>query len=292
MTGLVDGRVRARPPPTAPLQSSPIRVGRPLGHARSRATEGDLICDSLRKAAGAGRDHRHDNDACRVSRWQEAEVLCLNVTETSDGTFISPSRQPLSVRAFLRSHHEARRGGLFPQLSVDGSVTTLLDGLYFANGLTVTADESRWCSPRPRGRRQSKYWLGPQAGLPIAGSTPAGLPGQHLLPVPTAGSGSRWSPCRTPRPNGSRPGASDPKTPVASARPAQPKIRPQVWVLAFDADSGAVVPGVQMTHPNSGAVTRGEVESAGQLGCRPSPFRRWPTPTWATWANSDFSTPR
>lgn len=44
----------------------------------------------------------------------------------------------------------------------------------------------------------------------------------------------------------------------------QPKIRPQVWVLAFDADSGVVLTGVRATRPDFGTVT-GVVESAGKL---------------------------
>ena len=35
----------------------------------------------------------------------------------------------------------------------------------------------------------------------------------------------------------------------------QPKIKPQVWVLAFDADTGAAIGGVQGRRPDFGAVT-------------------------------------
>ncbi|MDT0551499.1 SMP-30/gluconolactonase/LRE family protein, partial [Streptomyces sp. DSM 41529] len=44
----------------------------------------------------------------------------------------------------------------------------------------------------------------------------------------------------------------------------QPKIRPQVWVVAFDADSGEAIAGLRTTRPDFGTVT-GVVESAGRL---------------------------
>jgi hypothetical protein len=44
----------------------------------------------------------------------------------------------------------------------------------------------------------------------------------------------------------------------------QPQIKPEVWAVAFDPDSGDAVAGLRMTHPSFGAVT-GLVESEGRL---------------------------
>jgi hypothetical protein len=44
----------------------------------------------------------------------------------------------------------------------------------------------------------------------------------------------------------------------------QPKVQPEVWVVGFDADSGAVVGGIRTQHEDFGAVT-GVVESDGKL---------------------------
>jgi hypothetical protein len=44
----------------------------------------------------------------------------------------------------------------------------------------------------------------------------------------------------------------------------QPKVQPEVWVVGFDADSGAVVGGIRTKHKDFGAVT-GVVESEGKL---------------------------
>jgi hypothetical protein len=44
----------------------------------------------------------------------------------------------------------------------------------------------------------------------------------------------------------------------------QPKVKPEIWVVGFDADSGAAIGGIRTTHPDFGGVT-GVVESAGRL---------------------------
>jgi hypothetical protein len=44
----------------------------------------------------------------------------------------------------------------------------------------------------------------------------------------------------------------------------QPKLRPEVWVVGFDADSGEVVGGIRTKHADFGGVT-GVVESGGKL---------------------------
>ena len=92
--------------------------------------------------------------------------FCSNVTETADGTiYFTESTSDFHFEHFLGPILEARgTGGLF-RLATDGTVTTLLDGLYFANGVTLTADGSALVFAETMGRRLSKYWLtGPQAG--------------------------------------------------------------------------------------------------------------------------------
>ena len=44
----------------------------------------------------------------------------------------------------------------------------------------------------------------------------------------------------------------------------QPKIKPEIWAVAFDPDSGAAVAGLRTQHPDFGPVT-GLVEAAGKL---------------------------
>jgi len=52
----------------------------------------------------------------------------------------------------------------------------------------------------------------------------------------------------------------------------QPQIKPEVWAVAFDPDSGDVVAGLRTEHPSFGMVT-GLVEAGGRLwmGCIGAP---------------------
>ncbi len=161
---------------------------------------------------------------------------------------------------------EARGTGGLYRLDADGSITTLVDGLYFANGLTTTADSSALVFAETQARRLSKYWLrGPRAGsvTPLAAHLP-GMPDN----LSTGADGRIWAAL------------------VAEANPAlealfprapmlrkvvwrlperlQPTIKQEIWAVAFDPDSGAAVAGLRTHHADFGAVT-GLVESAGKL---------------------------
>ncbi|WP_454788892.1 SMP-30/gluconolactonase/LRE family protein [Mycolicibacterium lutetiense] len=263
-TGLEDGRiVRVSPDGAAAVVAD--TGGRPLGmHV---AHDGRvLICDSHRGLLAL------DPDSGVLSKLVESVdgrplKFCSNVTETADGTiYFTESTSHFHIEHFPGAIMEARgRGGLF-RLDTDGSVTTLLDGLYFANGLTTTADESALVFAETQGRRLSKYWLsGPQAGTatPLAVHLP-GYPDN----ISTGADGRIWVAMVSP-PNGAAEWLA-PRAPVIRKLlwrlpdRLQPKIRPQVWVLAFDADSGEAFAGLRTTRPDFGTVT-GVVESAGKL---------------------------
>ncbi|MFN6555230.1 SMP-30/gluconolactonase/LRE family protein [Mycolicibacterium septicum] len=263
-TGLVDGRiVRVSPDGAATVVAD--TGGRPLGMHVARDGR-VLICDSLRGLLAL--DPTTGTITTLVESVNGRKLkFCSNVTETSDGTiYFTESTSHFQFEHFSGAIMEARgRGGLF-RLGVDGSVTTLLDGLYFANGVTVTADESALVFAETQGRRLSKYWLsGPQAGTvtPLAVHLP-GYPDN----ISTGSDGRIWVAMVSP-PNAAAEWLA-PRAPMIRKvlwhlpDRLQPQIRPQVWVLAFDADSGAVVAGLQMTRPDFGTVT-GLVESAGKL---------------------------
>lgn len=263
-TGLVDGRiVRLSPDGAAAVVAN--TGGRPLGmHV---ALDGRvLICDSHRgllaldPGSGALDVLVRDIDG-RPLRF------CSNVTETADGTiYFTESTSQFHFEHFAGAVMEARgRGSLF-RMNPDGSVTTVLNGLYFANGVTVTADGSALVFAETQGRKLSKYWLsGPQAGTvtPLAVHLP-GYPDN----ISTGADGRIWVAMVSP-PNAAAE-ALAPRAPIIRKllwrlpERLQPKIQPQVWVLAFDADSGDVLTGVQTSRPDFGTVT-GVVESAGRL---------------------------
>lgn len=263
-TGLVDGRIVRVSPEGAPTVVSDTG-GRPLGLHVARDGR-VLVCDSHRGLLAL------DPATGVLSTLVESVAgrplrFCSNVTEAADGTiYFTESTSQFHFEHFAGAIMEARgRGSLF-RLNTDGSVTTLVDHLYFANGVTTTADESALVFAETQGRRLSKYWLtGPRAGTvtPLAVHLP-GYPDN----ISTGADGRIWVAMVSP-PNAAAE-ALAPRAPMIRKLlwqlpdRIQPKIRPQVWALAFDADTGEALAGLRTTRPDFGTVT-GLVESAGRL---------------------------
>jgi hypothetical protein len=225
-----------------------------------------LICDSYRGLLSM--DPKSGELTTLVEKIDGRPLrFCSNVTETSDGTiYFTESTSEFHFEHFLAPIIEARATGSLFRLATDGTVTTLVDGLYFANGVTATADESALVFAETVGRRLSKYWLtGPQAGTvtPLAVNLP-GMPDN----ISTGSDGRIWTALVTPV-NTAAEGLM-PRAPwirqVIWRLPArlQPKVKPEIWVVGFDADSGTAVGGIRTTHPDFGGVT-GVVQSAGRL---------------------------
>lgn len=264
-TGLVDGRI-VRISPDGGEQSVVANTGgRPLGLHVARDGR-VLICDSYRGLLAL--DPGSGNlDVLVASVDGRPLRFCSNVTETADGTiYFTESTSDFHFEHFVAPILEARGTGSLFRLATDGTVTTLVDGLYFANGLTVTADGSALVFAETMGRRLSKYWLtGPQSGTvtPLAVHLP-GMPDN----ISTGSGGQIWTAMVT-RVNAAAEGLM-PRAPwirkVVWRLPArlQPTIESEIWVVGFDPDSGAAIAGVRTTHPDFGGVT-GVVEQAGRL---------------------------
>jgi sugar lactone lactonase YvrE len=263
-TGLIDGRI-VRVSPDGATTVVAETGGRPLGMHVARDGR-VLICDSHRGLLAL------DPSTAKLSTLVESVngrplVFCSNVTETSDGTiYFTESTSRFRFEHYESAIVEARGTGGLYRLAPDGTVSTLVDGLYFANGVTATADESALVFAETQGRRLSKYWLiGPQAGTvtPLTVHLP-GMPDN----ISTGSNGRIWVAMVSPIVT-----AAERLAPRAPAlrrllwrlpEALQPKLKPQVWVVAFDADRGAAVSGVQSHRPDFGAVT-GVVESGGKL---------------------------
>lgn len=267
-TGLEDGRVVRIPAgggePTVPEVVADTG-GRPLGlHA---ARDGRvLVCDSPRgllalDPASGALDVLAESVAGRQLKF------CSNVTETPDGTiYFTESTSDFEFEHFAAPILEARAtGGLF-RLGPDGTVTTLVDGLYFANGVTPTADGSALVFAESQARRLSKYWLtGPQAGTvtPLAVHLP-GMPDN----LSTGADGRIWAGLVAE----ASPALESlfPRSPLVRKlvwrlpERLQPRIKPGIWAVAFDPNTGAAVAGLRTRHPDFGAVT-GLVEADGKL---------------------------
>jgi sugar lactone lactonase YvrE len=267
-TGVDDGRI-VRVTPDGRTAVVGDTGGRPLGLAVAR--DGRLlVCDSPRgllamdTATGAVEPLVEEVDGRHLQ-------FCSNVTETADGTvFFTESTSAFTYAHFKGAVLEARpRGGLFRR-DPDGSVHTVATGLYFTNGVTVTADGSALVFAETTGRRLAKYWLtGPQAGTVT--TLVANLPG-HPDNISTGADGRIWVAMVSPVNAAAEWFA--PRAPVLRKLlwllpdRLQPQIKPEVWAVAFDPDTGAPVAGLRTEHPSFGMVT-GLVESGGRLwmGC-------------------------
>jgi sugar lactone lactonase YvrE len=271
-TGVDDGRI-VRITPDGQTTVVGDTGGRPLGLAVAR--DGRLlVCDSPRgllamdTASGKFETVVDEVDGRRLQ-------FCSNVIETPDGTiYFTESTSAFTYAHYLGAIFEARaRGSLFRR-DPDGTVLTVVPGLYFANGVTPTADGSALVIAETQGRRLSKYWLtGPQAGTstPLAVNLP-GMPDN----LSTSADGRIWCALVTPaNPLADRLAQGPPiLRRVLWRLPDRMHPTPEsiVWAVAFDPDSGKAEAGLRMTHPSFGLVT-GLVEADGKLwmGCIGAP---------------------
>ena len=163
-TGTEDGAVWAVDPGTGSTRRVADTGGRPLGIELT--DEGDLlVCDAER-------------GLLRVSpRSGEVEVLldlvdgramkfCNNAAVAADGTiWFSDSSLHYGVAQWKDDFVQDTRTGRLLRRDADGTVTVVLDGLAFANGVALAADESFVCVAESRARTVVRLWLtGPRAG--------------------------------------------------------------------------------------------------------------------------------
>jgi sugar lactone lactonase YvrE len=271
-TGVDDGRIVRISPAGVPTVVGETD-GRPLGLAVAR--DGRLlVCTSpgglLAMDTGSGKFETLVEEVA-----DRRLQFCSNVTETSDGTiYFTESTSAFTYAHFKGAVLEARARGTLFRRDPDGTVRTVVDSLYFANGVTVTADGSALVFAETQARRLSKYWLtGPNAGsvTPLATNLP-GMPDN----ISTGADGRIWVAIVS----ATNPMAEWlPKTPPVLRKllwtlpdKLQPQIKPEVWAVAFDPDSGEPVAGLRTTHPSFGMVT-GLVEADGKLwmGCLAAP---------------------
>jgi sugar lactone lactonase YvrE len=263
-TGLADGRI-VRIEPGGATRVVGQTAGRPLGMTVAR--DGRLlICTSPGGLLAMDRASGHTEVLVESVNFRPLN-FCSNVVELPDGTiYFTQSTAKFTYANFKGAIIEARGdGGLFRR-DPDGTVSTILDNLYFANGLTPTLDGTALVFAETQGRRLSKYWLtGPKTGTvtPLAEHLPA-MPDN----ISTGSDGRIWV-AMVSEANAAA-DALAPRAPwlrkVVWALPdrLQPQIAPEVYAVAFDPDTGAAVAGVRMKRPDFGVVT-GLVEHQGRL---------------------------
>jgi sugar lactone lactonase YvrE len=261
-TGLADGRiVRVRDDGTTTVVVD--TGGRPLGLHVAR--DGRLlICDSHRGLLALDRGTGAIETLVTHAAGHPLK-FCSNVTETDDGTvYFTESTSRFHYEYFKAAVLEARGTGGLYRLAADGTVSTLADGLYFANGVTTTQDALVFAETQSR--RLSKYWLaGPAQGTVTALATDlSGMPDN----ISTGADGRIWVALVCP--------VNTAADWLAARAPLlrqlvwrlpdklQPQMPDEVWAVAFDPLDGWAVAGLRLKHPQFGQVT-GLVEHNGRL---------------------------
>ncbi|MEU4560726.1 SMP-30/gluconolactonase/LRE family protein [Actinoplanes sp. NPDC023936] len=159
LTGLAGGNVVRLDPVTGENTVLASTGGRPLG-LWPLAGGGALVCD-------------HDRGLLSMSRGGEISALvspgyrfASNVVAGSDGTIwftTSTSRWTLEEHTGDILEHSCT--GRLVRRAPDGTVTTLLTDLKFANGVVLAPDESHLLIAETAGYRIRRHWLtGPDAG--------------------------------------------------------------------------------------------------------------------------------
>jgi sugar lactone lactonase YvrE len=264
-TGVDDGRIIRISPDGSSIKTVTHTGGRPLGLAVAR--DGRLlICDSHRGLL------RYD-PATEELETLVAEVagrplsFCSNVVESSDGTiFFTESTSRFHYEYYKGAVIEGRATGSLFRRDPDGAVSILASRLDFANGVTLTADESALVFAETTGCRLSKYWLtGSRAGstTPLATDLP-GYPDN----IATGRDGRIWVAMVSERNRLNE--WLGPRAPLVRSLlwrlPYRwlPNPKPLVWVIAFDPDDGHVVTQLRTQNPEFGLAT-GVVETPGRL---------------------------
>jgi sugar lactone lactonase YvrE len=93
-------------------------------------------------------------------------VFCNNAAIAADGTvWFSDSSRKYGLEDWKSDFVQDTRTGRLLRLDVDGTITTVLDGLAFANGVALARDESYVAVAETGARTVVRHWLtGPKAG--------------------------------------------------------------------------------------------------------------------------------
>lgn len=164
-TGTEDGAILRVSPDGAKADRVAHTGGRPLGI--ELAPDGRLlVCDARRgllwvdPASGAIEDIADSIDGTKMR-------FCNNAAIASDGTiWFSDSSLKYPIDRWKDDFVQNTRTGRLFRRDPDGTITTVLTGLAFANGVALAADESFVCVAESGARTVVRHWLAePRAGM-------------------------------------------------------------------------------------------------------------------------------
>lgn len=245
VTGVDDGRVLRLTPDGRHIEVVADTGGRPLGI--ELFPDGSLlVCDARR---GLLRVDPASGDVEPLVEQVDGERLlfCNNADIAADGTvYFTDSSRRFPIDHWRGDLYEHSGTGRLFRRAPDGTVQTLLDGLQFANGVALAADESFVAVAETGSYQVTRLWLaGPDAGRRdvLIGNLP-GFPDN----IARGSDGLIWVTQASPRdPRLDRLHTLPPmlRRALWSLPPAlQPNPARTAWVLAVDGD-GAVVRDLQ-----------------------------------------------
>jgi sugar lactone lactonase YvrE len=254
-TGLADGRVLRVDPPDDRVEVVAHTGGRPLG-VEWRPDGRLVVCDAHRGLLEV--DPRTGRVLPLVTEVAGIPLRCTNNAAVAmDGTvYFSDSSRRFGLDHWLGDILEHSGTGRLLCRRPDGGVDVLLDGLQFANGVALAADESFVAVAETGSYLIRRRWLtGPRAGTDdvLVANLP-GIPDNISLGV----DGLIWvalASARDPRLD-----LMHRRTPLlrkavwALPEPLRPKPRRTAWVQAYAPD-GRLVRDLQTSDGRLGMVT-------------------------------------
>ncbi len=161
LTGLEDGRVLRISADLIRVEQIGDTGGRPLG--LEHLPDGRvLICDAFKGLLAL------TPETGALQRYADDPLpFCNNASVARDGTvYFSSSSRRHPIEHSTRDIVEARPTGSLWRCSPDGICDRLVDGLYFANGVVLSADESHVLVAETGAAGVQRHWLsGPDAGV-------------------------------------------------------------------------------------------------------------------------------
>ena len=167
LTGVADGRILRLSEDGRRIDRVAETGGRPLGV--ELLGDGRLaVCDAVRGLLAVDPDSGSVEPlvAGQAMAGGRPLALCNNSAVARDGTvFFTDSTQRFGLEHYVADLLEHGGTGRLLRRDVSGEVTELLDGLQFANGVALSADESYVAVAETGAYRIQRVWLtGPDAG--------------------------------------------------------------------------------------------------------------------------------
>ena len=220
LTGVDDGRLLRLSDEGRTVEQVADTGGRPLG-IELLADDRLLVCDAERGLLAVD---PHSGTVETLVRGRESAAgkpltVCNNAAVTRDGTvYFTDSSQRFGLQHWMADLLEHGGTGRLLRRDASGEVTELLDGLHFANGVALAADESYVVVAETGAYRLRRVWLtGPRTGeSEVLTDNLPGFPDN----LSTGASGLVWVALATPR------------NPVMDwTAPRHPLLRKGVWAL-------------------------------------------------------------